>query len=168
MINLTFPIALQLIGIGVIIAEIILPSGGILSILAILVFGYSLNLVFTHFSTNIAVLFVTVDLITIPILIYMGFKLLARSPVTLRTTLSREKGVSSQDSLLAGLVGKSGVATSTLRPSGIAEIQERRIDVVTRGEYLEKGTRVIVQKVTGNQVIVQELTDSAENKQHKP
>ncbi len=159
MIKLSFPIILQIIGVGVIIAEIILPSGGILSILATMVLGYSLYLLFTDFYITIAALFVTADLILIPILIYVGFRLLANSHVTLRTTLSREKGIISQDSSLATLVGKSGIATCDLRPSGIAKIQDNRIDVVTSGEYIEKGTRIIVLGVPGNQVIVKESSE---------
>ncbi|MCP4624444.1 MAG: serine protease [bacterium] len=152
--SLLFPIILQLVGVVVIIAEIILPSGGILSIAALGVFGYSLFIVFNEISMTIGFSFVAADLILIPVLVIVGLKLLARSPVTLRKTLSRKEGVSSQSSELESYIGGQGNAITDLRPAGIAVINGKRVDVVTRGEYLEKDSAIIVTAVTGNQIIV--------------
>jgi membrane-bound ClpP family serine protease len=152
--SLFLPIILQLVGVVVIIAEIILPSGGILSIVALSVFGYSLFIVFNEISMIIGFFFVAADLILIPVLVIVGLKLLARSPVTLRKTLSRKGGVSSQSSELGSYVGTQGNAVTDLRPAGIAVINSKRVDVVTRGEYLEKDSAIIVTAVTGNQIIV--------------
>jgi len=147
-------IILQLVGVVVIIAEIILPSGGILSIVALSVFGYSLYIAFSEISKTVGFAFVAADLVLIPVLVIVGLKLLARSTVTLRKTLSREEGVSSQSSALESYVGTQGNAVTDLRPTGIAVINGKRVDVVTRGEYLEKDSAIIVTAVTGNQIIV--------------
>jgi membrane-bound serine protease (ClpP class) len=152
--SLLLPIILQLVGVVVIIAEIILPSGGILSIVALGVFGYSLFIVFNEISMIIGFSFVAADLILIPVLVIVGLKLLARSPATLRKTLSRKEGVSSQSSELESYVGTQGNAVTDLRPAGIAVINGKRVDVVTRGEYLEKDSAIIVTTVTGNQIVV--------------
>lgn len=148
------PIILQLVGVVVIISEIILPSGGILSILAAGVFGYSLYIAFSDISTIIGIAFVIADVILIPILVIVGLKLLAKSPVTLNQTLSRNEGVSSQSSELDGYIHMEGTAVTDLRPAGMAIINDKRVDVVTRGEYLEKGVGITVAAVTGNQIIV--------------
>ena len=158
--RLLLPIILQLTGVGVVIAEIILPSGGILSIVALCVFGYSLFVVFSEISTAVGFVFVAADLILIPVLVIIGLKLLARSPVTLRKTLSREKGVSSQPSDLDSYIDMQGTAVTDLRPAGKAIINGKRVDVVTRGEYFEKGATIIVTSVTGNQIIVRKKDDS--------
>jgi len=152
--SLLLLIILQLVGVVVIIAEIILPSGGILSIAALGVFGYSLFIAFNEISMTIGFSFVAADLILIPVLVIVGLKLLARSPVTLRKTLSRKEGVSSQSSELESYVGRQGNAVTDLRPAGIAVINGKRVDVVTRGEYLDKDSAIIVTAVTGNQIIV--------------
>jgi len=152
--SLLFPIILQLVGVVVIIAEIILPSGGILSIVALSVFGYSLYIAFSEISKTVGFAFVAADLVLIPVLVIVGLKLLARSPVTLRKTLSRKEGVSSQSSELESYVGTQGNAVTDLRPAGIAVINGKRVDVVTRGEYLEIDSAIIVTAVTGNQIIV--------------
>jgi membrane-bound ClpP family serine protease len=152
--SLLLLIILQLVGVVVIIAEIILPSGGILSIVALSVFGYSLYIAFSEISKTVGFAFVAADLALIPVLVIVGLKLLARSPVTLRKTLSRENGVSSQSSELESYVGTQGNTVTDLRPAGIAVIYGKRVDVVTRGEYLEKNSAIIVTAVTGNQIIV--------------
>ena len=150
------PVFLQLVGILVIIAEIILPSGGILSILATGLFGYSLYLVFTNISATAGMAFVIADLIIVPILVYFGIKFLAKSPVTLFTRLSRENGVTVQSPDQNEFLGCLGLAITDLRPSGVARIKDQRLDVVTRGEYLENETEIIVIAVSGNQIVVKQ------------
>lgn len=147
-------ILLQLLGVGVIIAEIILPSGGLLSLLAISILGYSLYVVFHDVSASIGYLFVAADVVMLPILVIVGLKLLAKSPVTLNRKLSKEEGVVSQTSELEDYLGKEGETATDLHPGGTAIINGKRMDVVSRGEYIEKGTQIVVWKVTGNQIIV--------------
>jgi membrane-bound ClpP family serine protease len=147
---------LQLAGILVTIAEIIIPSGGILSILAVGVFGYSLYIVFNQVSATAGMVFVMADLVIIPALVYAGIKFMAKSPVTLRARLSKKDGVTSQDAGQNDLLGMAGRAVTDLRPSGVAIIDQQRIDVVTRGEYLEKQTEIVVTAVRGNQIVVKQ------------
>ena len=54
----------------------------------------------------------------------------------------------------ADLVGKSGVALTILRPAGIAEIEGRRVDVTTAGEFIPKGSPVTVVKAEGMHILV--------------
>ena len=54
----------------------------------------------------------------------------------------------------AGLVGKRGEATTVLRPAGVAELDGRKVDVVTEGEFLPVGTPVEVLRVEGTRVVV--------------
>jgi len=154
--TLHLPIILQLIGTLVIIAEIILPSGGLLSLLAAGLFGYSLYIVFADISASAGMAFIAADLILIPFLVYMGLKFLAKSPVTLRTRLTKEDGVTSQSLDENDYLGRRGRALTDLRPSGVAVIDNERIDVVTRGEYLEKQASIVVIGVRGNQIIVKQ------------
>jgi len=154
--SLLLLVILQLVGVAVVIAEIILPSGGILSIAALSVFGYSLYIAFSDISKSVGFAFVAGDLVLIPILVIVGLKLLARSPVTLRKTLSRREGVSSQSPELDRYLDMQGTAATNLRPAGMAIIDGKRVDVVTRGEYIEKDATIVVTAVTGNQIIVLE------------
>ncbi len=141
---------LQCAGIAVILAEFIIPSGGILSVLASALIGYSLYLVYSSVSVEAGIIFTLSDIILIPAAVVLGIKLLYRSPATLSTALSSNTGYSGEDASLKELKGKTGKTVTTLRPSGIAEIQDRRVDVISVGDFIEKGTSVSVVEVEGD------------------
>ena len=152
--SLIMPIVLQLAAVAVVFAEIFIPSGGLLALIAAGLFGYSLFVVFTDISMTAGALFLAVDIIGLPFLIYWGLQMLARSPATLNKTLSSQGGVVSQNPDLELFLNQKGEALADLRPSGTALIDNQRVDVVSRGEYIEKGSEIIVVKVTGNQIVV--------------
>ena len=52
------------------------------------------------------------------------------------------------------LVGRVGTALTALRPSGMALIEGRRVDVVTEGMMVERGAPVRVVAVEGLRVVV--------------
>jgi membrane-bound serine protease (ClpP class) len=150
------PVILQLAGVIIIIAEIFLPSGGLLSLVAAGLFGYSLFIVFHDISSMAGTYFVLADLFMIPVLVAVGLKFLARSPATLKETLSSEGGVVSQSPDMENFVGSTGRSVTDLHPGGTAIIDGKRLDVVSRGEYIDKDSSLIVIAVTGNQIIVRE------------
>jgi membrane-bound ClpP family serine protease len=55
------------------------------------------------------------------------------------------------------LAGAEGEALSPLGPPGIAMLKGKQYDVVTRGEMLEKGTRIKVIEVSGNRIVVKKV-----------
>ena len=55
--------------------------------------------------------------------------------------------------------GDLGVALSFLRPSGKAIINNDLFDVVTEGEFMEKGTPIVVSAVKGNRIIVSKASE---------
>ncbi len=91
--SLVLPIILQLIGVVLLIAEIIIPSGGILGVITVSLMGYSLYLVFTTISTFVGMVFVIADIILFPIVLFAGIKLLAKSPATLKTSLLKNQWI---------------------------------------------------------------------------
>jgi len=60
-----------------------------------------------------------------------------------------------------GLLNHAGTAFTQLRPSGTALIDGRRIDVVSEGALIEKGTPVKVVAVEGVRVVVRAVTDGS-------
>ena len=54
------------------------------------------------------------------------------------------------------LLNGTGAALSQLRPSGIATINGQRVDVVTEGGLIERGTAIKVVAVEGARVVVRE------------
>lgn len=57
---------------------------------------------------------------------------------------------------LSYLVGSEGKTLTVLRPSGSADFNGVRLDVVSEGEYIPKGTTVYVDKIEGNRIVVKQ------------
>jgi membrane-bound serine protease (ClpP class) len=51
-------------------------------------------------------------------------------------------------------VGQTGTAITQLRPSGKADIDGKRFDVVTRGDFLPAGSNIRVASITGTRIVV--------------
>lgn len=83
---------------------------------------------------------------------------LYKSSIVLKDTADKDKGfVSNAD--YSRLVGRTGTSITVLRPSGIAEIDGEKVDVVTDGEFLQKDTIIEVREVTGRRVLVRQTRD---------
>ncbi len=151
------PVLLQVIGIMVIIAEIFIPSLGVLAVIALALLSYSLYIVFTSISTTAGVIFTGLDIIIVPLIVVLGIKILAKSPLALKRELSKHNGVVSQKEKLETYINMKGTAVTDLRPAGMAQINSQRVDVVTDGEYIEADTPVIVTGVAGNRIVVEAI-----------
>ena len=57
----------------------------------------------------------------------------------------------------SSLVGTQGVASTPLRPSGIGEFDDKRLDVIARGSFIEKSTTIVVAEVHGSRIIVEKV-----------
>ena len=53
-------------------------------------------------------------------------------------------------------MGQEGITETTLRPTGTAQISGERVDVISEGGHIPKDTKIIVSKVEGSRIIVQE------------
>ncbi len=60
------------------------------------------------------------------------------------------------------LIGKEGVAATVLRPSGIATIDGKRVDVVAEGAYIKKDQKLKVKDVKGVRIVVVPIDDEEE------
>lgn len=78
------------------------------------------------------------------------------SNLVLQKNIDEQSGYTS-DKSIKELVGKTGKALTDLRPSGTAMIDDKRIDVVTSGEYIVKGVKIEVIEEEGSKIVVQKL-----------
>jgi membrane-bound serine protease (ClpP class) len=58
-------------------------------------------------------------------------------------------------------MGQIGEATSALRPSGSAILDGRPVQVVSTGELISRGARIKVVEVTGNRIVVEEVSGAS-------
>ncbi|TAN61555.1 hypothetical protein EPN16_02990 [bacterium] len=150
-------IAFVSVGFILLLVELLTPGFGITGISGIIL------LIIGCYSAVKLSLFWGILTILASILLVVGFfKLFSRSfiwkKIRLDSQESKEKGFSSSEDL-SGLLNKSGVALTTLRPSGIALIDGKRVDVAAESIFIDKDKKIKVTAVEGNKVTVKEKTE---------
>jgi len=158
-------LAIVLLGLGLllVVAEVLFPSFGVLSILATLSLVASVYYAFEE-DTQAGYNFLMLTLVLVPATILLGFKIFPKSPfgkLMVAPGLSFA-GAAATDERDRGLLGAEGIVTADCRPAGMARLEGRRVDVVTRGEWIAAGREVRVIEVSGNRVVVTTIDESAE------
>jgi len=74
--------------------------------------------------------------------------------LVLEVGLSAKAGYASAPETDQAWLGKRGTALSTLRPAGVADLEDQWVDVVSDGEFIEVGEPIEVVRVDGNRVVV--------------
>jgi len=95
--------------------------------------------------------------LTIILSITFGASLL-KSPlfkkIALETTQDSREGYIIDTRTITGLVNKKAIAATPLRPSGKIEINNDWHDAITEGEYIDKGEKVLVIRISGSNLVV--------------
>jgi membrane-bound serine protease (ClpP class) len=144
-------LTLVLVGAALLLLETVLP-GLIAGILGLLCIGTAVAVSYSTFGMgtgNLVLLAVGVGLVAGALvwLKYFPGSRLARIFISRRI-------VGDLDVDKPELLHQSGVAQTNLRPSGAAVINGQRVDVVTEGPMIERGTPVTVVAVEGMRVVV--------------
>lgn len=117
-------------------------------------------------DVSIAIMQISVALLLSLALIFLLAKYLPKSSLFNRLILAEsetaDKGFLSYP-IKIELMGKEGVALTTLRPAGTAKIDGKRVDVVTDSEYLQQGTKIKVIGVDGMKVVVTAVEEEETN-----
>lgn len=150
-------IALLLTSLILLFLEIaVIPGFGICGISGIILLLVALGLAYYKLSSTMAIVATVVAVVGVMILIAFMIWVFPHTSLGRRFVLSETAPVDENEDSdsYSRFLGAEGVATSYLRPSGIARIADERVDVITDGDFVEKGTKIKVIKVSGNCVIV--------------
>jgi membrane-bound serine protease (ClpP class) len=156
--NLTLAYILIGLGLLLLVAELFIPTGGILFVLSIGALVVGVAMTFYHDSV-IGMITLVVVFIAIPVLATLAFHYWPKTPLGKRFFLT---GPPEDDTLarmpvnleLEQLRGRYGRTVSALRPAGIVEFDGRRIDTMSEGMMIEPGQWVRCIDVKGGRVIV--------------
>jgi membrane-bound serine protease (ClpP class) len=159
-VKLLWPIALQIMAFGVALAEVIVPSFGILLVVCIGLAGYSWYVILNQLPHSAAYCFGIADLITVPLFIKFAFAYLGRSAISHGTDLGTGSGQDALDKDLQRHVGVTALVDATLRPTGRIRIGDDTFEAQTGGDWVEKGQRVKVVSVSGSRFHVEKIADS--------
>jgi membrane-bound serine protease (ClpP class) len=141
----------------------VVPGFGVVGITGILLMLYALFTMLipsmpTTGDINGALVGLTVAAVGGVIALYWLIKGMLRSKAWQKISLKTNEPTSEGYSSSLGLedyVGKTGVALTMLRPAGTALVEEKRLDVVTTGDFVEKDTPIVIIRIDGNRVIVE-------------
>jgi len=159
-------IVLMVIGFILVGIEMVMPGfsfpgiGGIVALIA------SVFLTSKTVEQGIVLTIIIIALlgIMLAIILWLLSKGKISRSIVLTEELNKEKGyISSND--LNYLLGKKGIANTDLRPTGIGDFDGVIFDVISSGNYISKGTPIIINEVKGSKLIVKECKQILEEKQ---
>lgn len=175
--TLFYAIALLVLFYLLVVAEFFLPTGGFLGISSVAVLAAAIGIAFSHsfLAGTCVILFVG---LTTPMVLFGMLKAWPHTPIG-RRMLNRRPGemaveppkrTTSRGTPLEQLVGQMGVARTDLLPSGQVVIDGEKIDAVSIGMPIDKGSHIIVSSVETGRVRVRAATDQelAPEKQSAP
>ncbi len=152
-----------LVGVVFMVLEVFTPGFGVPGVLGILCELVAIVITYMTHGGIAALGMTVVVLAVIAIVISLLLKSassgrLSRSGIILNHEEKPEEGyVSNKDAQV--FLGKEGYTKTVLRPTGIAEFEGIRLDVVTEGEFIEANTLVKIEKTEGARIVVQAVDE---------
>lgn len=169
-------ILIFIVGLILLVVEIfVIPGFGIFGILGIVLIVSSLvlamifNINFDFSLTNSVTIFQKIAIVLASLTVGFGFSIwLGRKliladtrfgTIALKTEMTKDTGYLSQGEGLFHLVGKQGITSTLLRPSGKIEIDDLSYDAISEFGHIEKGTPVEVVRFENSQLIVKKINN---------
>ena len=144
-----FIIALYMLGLIAVIVEIFIP-GMIVGLCGTGCVVVSIIWAYRHESHLLGHILLIISFFSFPAILFVWYKVVS----TKFSISASEAGFKASKGDLEKLLSVEGTTVTTLRPSGVANIEGKRVDVITTGEMLPKNTRIKVVEVKGNRVVV--------------
>jgi len=160
---LVFAIFLYFACVALIIAEVFVPSGGLISVCALACLIGGIAIFFRH-SVTTGWVGIIIAIVMIPSIVIIAYKIFPRTKFGKSVTLSppqREQGDAIPDTNeLKKLLGADGAVLTPLRPVGMCDFSGRRIECVAESGYVDKGKKVKVIDVESTRVTVRVIEES--------
>ncbi len=148
------------IGVLMLVAEIFIPSHGILSVAGL---GFLITAVvktFTYGGREAGIIAIFACLVFVPAFAFVAIKYWHRTPVGRRIAppnpLLTTNNTSVPIEALTRLVGQTGRSQTPLRPVGICEFNGKRVSCIAEFGMIEAGVTVEGVRISGSNLAVQE------------
>jgi membrane-bound serine protease (ClpP class) len=146
-----------------IVAEVFVPSGGLISICALACLAGGIA-IFFHHSLIAGWVGIGIAAIMIPAVLIFAYRIFPKTrfgkSVTLTPPKRRQGDAIPDTDKLKDLLGAEGVVLTPLRPVGMCDFSGQRVECVAEGGYVDKGKKVKVINVESTQVTVRIIEES--------
>jgi len=152
-------VILFLVGIILLLVEIfVIPGFGVAGISGIIAMIASIFLASGSIIQATYYIFISLGITILGFLLLLKYLPSTRTwkRFILSTEQTKESGYTVETTELKKLENKKGKAVTPLRPSGIVEVMGKKINAITRGEYIESKTEIKIVSIEGNKVVVEE------------
>jgi len=160
---LVFAVFLYFVSAALLIAEVFVPSGGLISICSLACLIGGLMIFFRHSATT-GWVGIVVAIIMIPSVLIMAYKLFPKTRFGKSVTLTppkRDAGDAIPDTAeLKQMLGAVGQVITPLRPVGMCDFSGQRLECVAESGYVDKDKKVKVIHVEGTQLTVRVIEES--------
>jgi len=150
-----FSIILFIVGVGLLVVEMFEPGFGFFGVFGIISLIVCIFVTADTVAQGLALTAIFFVLILILLGIFLALVSKGRLPgkLILKESETTDQGfVGTED--MAYLMGKKGLIVTTCRPVGNADFDGVKLEVVTKGEFIEKGETIEVVEIEGNRVVV--------------
>ena len=148
-------IILFLVGIAFVIIELYQPGFGFFGIAGLVCLVVCIFV--TAQTVRQGLILSAVFFVLLIILLVIFFTLISKGrlpkKLVLQESTSAELGFSGAEDM-RHLLGKTGTVMSTCRPAGNADFDGAKHDVISRGEFIDKGATVEVIEIEGVRIVV--------------
>ena len=144
--ELIVAIGIIIVGLLLMAAEVYLvPGFNVVGIIGFLLIVFALGFTFSHAGFLGGVTTMVSTVVAGGGLFYWMWQSGAWDRFVLETSLSKDDNLIARESeQRTHYLGKTGLALTPLRPSGVVEIDQERIEVVTEGDFIAAGSKVRV------------------------
>lgn len=149
-------------GLALLIVEVFMPGFGLPGISGIILLMISAGLLWMRSGPLAALGLVVVIVALVAILLSVALKSaasgrLSKSPLILKQEERPEEGYVAANSDMSVFVGREGITQTVLRPTGIADFEGVRLNVISDGMYIKQGAKVRIARVEGSRIVVDEV-----------
>lgn len=158
--ELVILIVLYAVGMLILLAEIFIPSHGILTLAGVGFLAAAVTRTFSYGGRDAGVIAIMVCLVVLPTLAFYTVKYWPRTPIGRRIAppnpvfTAADSGVPLEQ--LSKLVGQTGRSISPLRPVGTCEIGGRRVSCIAEFGMVDAGVLVEATGISGSNLSVVE------------
>ena len=147
-------VGLIVIGLCLALVEVfVIPGMGIAALLALAALAGAVVIAFWKLSTSAGLAAVGGGFGVVVLAVW----LLPKTKAARAMVLQAQHTGRAANQALQELIGKEGVVVGPLRPAGSVDIDGKLVDVVSDGEYVERGVHVRVLRIEGARVLVEPL-----------